>query len=93
MVKKFAYQFGKKIKVKFPVPWETKCEASDDWYYAFVHRNEMTVKRLEQMKEYREEKQNAAEILLEKGSRRTRESSSDFDEEDSQPIKKVCRGT
>lgn len=38
-VQTFAYQFAKKVQVKYPVEWDKHLSASDDWYYGFKHRH------------------------------------------------------
>lgn len=38
-LQELAYQFAKKIGIVYPTGWDTDCQASKDWYYAFMHRN------------------------------------------------------
>jgi len=38
-LRKFAYEFAKKIGIQYPAAWNTNCEASKDWYYAYMHRH------------------------------------------------------
>lgn len=39
-LKQLAYEFAKKISVKYPTSWDINSEASKDWYYyTFMHRH------------------------------------------------------
>lgn len=37
-LKSLAYGFAKKIGVEYPSSWDVNHQASNDWYYAFMHR-------------------------------------------------------